>query len=213
MKDQSKAALTLDLVNQGKAGVFFYVYDDQTNFFNEKRFAPKRYTVVTGEPLKVVLRTYYFQYGFSVYGPNGYLFRAKGACDAGVDDSIDVSVAQLKNGLTSAKYKGMGGILLKINYDGQWKDNYLKISTKYAKINTDNGNKLWTSYLVPLPKNKTKGTVELEIATLDGWYDVSVEFADPAGYTDDQFLRRYAGHMENGKPSTTDVFLTYNKMV
>ncbi len=96
-----------------------------------------------------------------------------------------------------------------------WKDNYLKISTKYAKIL----HRQWQKNYGPAirfrcPKTKTKGTVELEIATLDGWYDVSVEFADLGGLQRMiSFLRRYAGHMENGKPSTTDVFLTYNQMV
>jgi phospholipase C len=213
MKDKAKSAFALDFTNKGKAGVFFYVYDDETNFSNEQRFAPKRYTIVTGEPLNAMLRTYYSQYGFSVYGPNGYLFQAKGTCDTGVDDSIGISIENLKNGLVSAKYAGAGGILLKINYGGLWKNNYLKISTKYGKILTDDGKKTWVNYLVPLPKDKTKGSIELEIATLDGWYDVSVEFADSEGSADDRFLRRYAGHMENGNPSTTDVFLTYNQMV
>lgn len=78
---------------------------------------------------------------------------------------------------------------------------------------TDNGKKTWINYLVPLPENKTKGSIELEVAMLDGWYDVLVEFADSEGSEDGRFLRRYAGHMENGKPSATDVFLTYNQMV
>ncbi|PSH57883.1 phospholipase C, phosphocholine-specific [Phyllobacterium endophyticum] len=215
MKDTAKSAFTIDLINRGKAGVCFYIFDEVAYFTPTvtQRKAPTRYTVVTGEPLKAVLRTYNFQYGYSVHGPNGYLFQAKGGCRTMVDDCIDIAVEDMRDKLITTKYGNFRGIRLKINVEGQWKNNFLKVTTKYAKIVTDNGKKQWLYYLVPLPTTMKKETIELEIITLDGWYDVSVEFADAVGHADDLFLRRYAGHMENGKPSTTDVFLTYNQMV
>ncbi|MDA4629755.1 hypothetical protein NZA98_01265, partial [Escherichia coli] len=45
------------------------------------------------------------------------------------------------------------------------------------------------------------GTDRVDVATKDGWYDVS--FVDAVN-TDSKYLRRYAGHIETGKMSRTD---------
>lgn len=53
----------------------------------------------------------------------------------------------------------------------------------------------------------------IEIDTKDGWYDVSVQPLDNNNNNPiDQYLRRFAGHVETGKPSKTDPFLTDNLM-
>ena len=45
------------------------------------------------------------------------------------------------------------------------------------------------------------GSLEQSVRTdrANGWYDVSVRISGDSGY-----LRRFAGHVENGRPSTSD---------
>ncbi|UXN60855.1 hypothetical protein [Phyllobacterium zundukense] len=47
---------------------------------------------------------------------------------------------------------------------------------------------------------EVSGMTTVEIATKDGWYDVA--FVDAGN--GNNFLRRYAGHLENGKISKSD---------
>jgi phospholipase C len=44
-----------------------------------------------------------------------------------------------------------------------------------------------------------RGTLTLELSASAGWYDVAIMMPDAPRY-----LRRFAGHHEDGRPSTSD---------
>ena len=118
-------------------------------------------------------------YHFAVHGPNGYLVEARGM-------AIDPTEAALSFNCHVVPDKE-GKIL----------------SFHFRNWPTANGElKLINAYdSKEAPKRIFSGTKRVDVATKDGWYDVS--FVDAVN-TDSKYLRRYAGHIETGKMSRTD---------
>jgi phospholipase C len=201
--DMKKRQLNLEFINEGPAGVCLYVYDETGNYMGaqpEPRNAPTRYTLVKDEPLKAAFNICTLGYRFSVYGPNGYLCQFQGRCDPTIDDKINISLEKPTDGY----------VQLKIDTTGSWKDNFLKLTSLYSPLVGANG-KLTNFIMVPLPQTESAMSKTIDIATLHGWYDLMAEFTDKYGGSDPfntQFMRRYAGHVENGLPSRTDPLLT-----
>lgn len=119
-------------------------------------------------------------YSYAVHGPNGYLFEFKGSAASATErqlaDIMDaVSADDGKTIRFTLNWPGANGSLKVINaYTGDFKT--VSAGTAAASITVD-------------------------IPTADGWYDVA--FVDAVN-TSSRYLRRYAGHLENGKISRSD---------
>ncbi len=118
-------------------------------------------------------------YSYSVHGPNGYLAEFRGSAEnplhTAFPDFVDIS--------PSADGKTM--------------------KFAFATWPTANGKLKMINAYYPdeKPTIVSNGTDRVDVATKDGWYDVS--FVDAVN-TDSKYLRRYAGHIETGKMSRTD---------
>ncbi|MBB3238040.1 phosphocholine-specific phospholipase C [Phyllobacterium endophyticum] len=196
--DAQNSKLNLCL-STSSAGVSFYAYD------NVSAGAPKRYTVVKEEPLNPELPIS-DKYGFSIHGPNGYLYELEGNNDANIDAKITVYVGE-------TAIDPWQDLELYLDITGCWKEGrFLKISNKYSPIWGADGTPQ-DFIMVPLPMDQTGYTRKVvQIPTREAWYDVTVEFTDKHGKTAAPFKRRIAGHIENGEPSRTDPFLTIDDL-
>jgi phospholipase C len=185
------------------AGTHFYIYDNILG----KHFTPKRYTLVKDEPLTANLR-FLRDYNFSIYGPNGFLCEYAGKDDADVDAKIVVTA----NAISPRTKPDL--LPLQIILNGAWpEDRYLKIRSAYRQLVQHDGTEA-DFIMVPLPLTQAADPVlkTVEIPTLDGWYDVLVEFTDKKGKPASPFKRRCAGHLETGEASRTDpgMVMTYD---
>jgi len=114
-------------------------------------------------------------YSYAVHGPNGYLFEFKG--------SASVPTEQLLPDITDAVSVDSGRT---IRFTLKWP--------------TANGSlKVINAYTGDF-KVVEAGETTIDIATADGWYDVA--FVDNANTS--RWLRRYAGHLENGMIGKSD---------
>jgi phospholipase C len=103
-----------------------------------------------------------------------------------------------------------GDIMLKLRDDSRdGRGTFLRISSRYSAFGTSNGVPYSIDVKVVLPGQER----EIQIDTRDGWYDVSVQILGPDGNPYGNYLRRFAGHVETGRSSKTDPFLTDNLMV
>ena len=115
-------------------------------------------------------------YDFSVHGPNGFLRRFRGrAATAGVE------VTAVQDGDGSR-------VLLNLVNKGSAPAR-LTVTDAYGIEGPS------THYLRP----GAHTTFEAHVRRSGGWYDLSV-----SSDQDSSFARRFAGHVENGKPSTSD---------
>ncbi|MBA8876843.1 alkaline phosphatase family protein [Phyllobacterium myrsinacearum] len=116
-------------------------------------------------------------YYYAAHGPNGYLVEVRGNAQSATEAAFHFSydITRDKDGKT--------------------------LSFHFPNWPTANGTlKLVNAYTHEVLPVKN-GTKRVDVATKDGWYDVS--FVDAVN-TDSKYLRRYAGHIENGKMSRTD---------
>ncbi|PSH70643.1 hypothetical protein CU102_00885 [Phyllobacterium brassicacearum] len=120
-------------------------------------------------------------YAHAIQCPNGYLLEFSG-------NSLDPLQTQLPN-IIEMKSADDGN-KLQIVFE-KWQT----ASSKLKLINAYSG----TEQVIDKAK-EVSGTTTVEIATKDGWYDVAVVDSVNAN----NFLRRYAGHLENGKISKSD---------
>lgn len=116
-------------------------------------------------------------YRCAVHGPNGYLVEALGNLESPTEAAFNFHYNLSRD---------EGGKILSFHFPN-WPtaNGTLKLINAYTGKET----------MIP------NGTKRVDVATEDGWYDVS--FVDAVN-TDSKFLRRYAGHIENGKMSRTD---------
>ncbi len=168
--------------NRGPLGAAFYV----TPY--SRTDAPSWYYSVEGVksgggPIEV---TDYAQiangvYAHAIHGPNGYLFEFFG-------NSLDTQQTQLPN-IMEMKSADDGKKLQIVFEKWQTASGKLKLIDAYSG----------TEQVIDKAK-EVSGTTTVEIATKDGWYDVAVV----DGVNANNFLRRYAGHLENGKIGKSD---------
>lgn len=116
------------------------------------------------------------QYSYAVHGPNGYLAEFRGELGSVSDNQI----AHLVDVKTSLDGRTIEFIF------GEWPT----ASGKLKVVNAYTGEE----------KTVETGTKTVSFSTKDGWYDIS--FVD--ALSSSIYLRRYAGHAENGKISKTD---------
>jgi phospholipase C len=168
-----KNSFALNFVNSGKAGAWFQARSVLA------ASGPWGYTVEAGKTLATNLRLPpQGDYGFSVYGPNGFLRTFKGGAASGRVD-LDVAVryetsTSLGVELTIVN-KGTGPVSISIvnAYGGESFRKLLAAGERVVKL--------------------------FALRSTHGWYDLTI-----AADSDRGFERRLAGHVENGKESVSD---------
>ncbi|WP_433257192.1 phosphocholine-specific phospholipase C [Streptosporangium sp. CA-135522] len=167
----------IDMVNTGTAAVTFTVLP---NAFRTD--GPWHYTVGAGTATTAPLSDFFAasdRFDLSLYGPNGFHRRFAGTISkAAVSGSVEVRSTYAANGtaitLTFANTTG---------------------SARTVTV-TDNAYGTGGPWSQSVPAG---GSSQATFTTDRGWYDLTVT-AD----TSDGFLRRLAGHVENGSASVTD---------
>jgi phospholipase C len=168
----------IDIDNAGKVGAAFYIHSSEVPQTN-----PRRYTVSASQKLSDFWPLDAMKDGrkLSVFGPNGYL--AEFACDpvsfSDGNASPEVTLRyDASDKAVHATLRNPGNAPCK-----------LKIANSYA------------SETVREHLLSAGAQVEdrWETTASNGWFDISVTQEGAP-----KFLRRFAGHVENGKPSTSD---------
>ena len=184
--DATKNALSITFANKGRQGAHFYVYG--TN----RSDGPWRYTVEAGQSLDDTwdLSATNGVYAFEVYGPNGFVRRFSGTV------GTTVAAQQGHAGKSGAPLPEVAA-----HYDVANGNLFLKFTNKGGGIArltvTDNAYGARERLLVvPAGAHIDEPWV---LASSHHWYDLTVTSRD-----DTTFARRYAGHIENGKPSISD---------
>lgn len=173
--------LRIEFANRGDQGAHFYVYA------GNRSDGPWRYTVGAHRSLHddFDLTVTNGAYDFTVYGPNGFVRSFGGAAQAGA-----------QHGAHAAAHPEV-----KAGYDVANGNLYLKIANRGgARVQltlTDN------AYGAPARRLTLHGGEERieqwSLASSHHWYDVTVSDGTSGG-----FARRFAGHVENGRPSYSD---------
>ena len=181
--DTRANSFVIEFGNTGKQGAHFYVYS--TN----RTDGPWRYTVEAGKSLSETfdLSTTSGVYAFIVYGPNGF-------------------VRQFGGNVSAQQTQGHGHHHpaqpeIKVHYDvanGNVFIRFANHSEGFARLTVVDNAYGARPRPVLLPPG-----VQIEepwiLASSHHWYDLSVTSS-----TDASFIRRVAGHVENGRPSISN---------
>jgi phospholipase C len=185
--DTTTNTLSITFANKGRQGAHFYVYG--TN----RTDGPWRYTVEAGKSLDDTwdLSVTNGVYAFEVHGPNGFVRRFSGTAAA---------ASSAQNG-QNGKAGGAPQPEVAAHYDVANGNLFLKFTNTGGGIArltvTDNAYGAHERLLVvPAGAHIEEPWV---LAASHHWYDLTVTSRDDA-----TFARRYAGHVENGKPSISD---------
>jgi phospholipase C len=177
--DLAAGRLWLDFRNSGAAGAGFYAYDRTA-----PASAPRRYTIAAAEGVREdwPLHPGDIAYDILVHGPNGYLCHARGELPAATTATVEVRlIYQPERCQIQAILSNTGSLACS------------------AFIHD-----AYVGYLAELPL-KPGATMELtrDLSANHGWHDISVTLD-----TSDVYLRRFAGHLETGRPGTSDPMLS-----
>ena len=176
--EANEGRLWIDLDNAGKAGAVFYIYSTQV-----PQVHPRRYTVSPGQKLADYWPLEEMKDGrkFSVFGPNGYL--AEFACDP---SAFSDGHAQPE---VMLRFDSVAGNVHATLVNTGAAPCMLTINNYYASVPARD------YQLVPGAKIQDFWVLN----SSSGWFDLAVTQEGAPG-----FLRRFAGHVENGKPSVSD---------
>lgn len=164
----------LEFANPGEAGAAFYVYDGRA-----MQTPPRRYAISPGQRLSDYWPASSDGKGYelSAYGPNGYLFQCRG-------DRVEPAGPEV---VVSSDGAACGAHIALSNSGS--KPCTLTIRNSYGKREA--------RHYTLAAGARTEDRWPL--STSSGWFDFSVTSDhSPA------FLRRFAGHVETGLPSTSD---------
>ncbi|MBN9617055.1 MAG: phospholipase C, phosphocholine-specific [Acidobacteriales bacterium 59-55] len=171
--------LWIDFVNTGRAGTAFYVYNGST-----PHESPRRYTVSASQKLSDYWEPSREKdaYDLSIYGPNGYLSHFRGH-----------QRSMLKHASSTAEAR--------VHYDRQSGDVYLTLTNNGPEQCTMTAHNRYGDAETRSYQLEPGATLEdrWPLASSSGWFDLSIVHAG-----DSVFLRRFAGHVETGRPSTSD---------
>ncbi|MEO8777446.1 MAG: phospholipase C, phosphocholine-specific [Rhodanobacter sp.] len=175
--DASGERLWFDFINTGKAAATFYAYNNAAD-----TSYPRRYAVVAGDRISDywLLDTREAAYDIIVYGPNGYLCHARGETPATKREAV-LAEALLRYESEHCQLR------IIVSNAGR-----LTCSAVLANAYASN-----TSTLSLAPGASIETIYDLTSSS--GWYDVSLTLE-----SSDIYLRRFAGHLETGRPSTSD---------
>ncbi|KVN60237.1 phosphocholine-specific phospholipase C [Burkholderia stagnalis] len=174
------ATLRIEFANRGAQGAHFTVYAAN------RTDGPWRYTVGAHRTLHAEfdLATTHGAYAFSVYGPNGFVRMFSGNVSAATAHRRDHAQPEVKAGYDVAN----GNLYLKLRNHGTGHVTLTLADNAYGaparQVTLHAGGERVEQWL---------------LASSHQWYDVTV--SDGANGT---FSRRFAGHVENGRPSYSD---------
>ncbi|MGA9659031.1 MAG: phospholipase C, phosphocholine-specific [Asticcacaulis sp.] len=182
---RSDQGLLIDLVNTGQKAAVFTIHD----YGPYNVAGPWRYTLDAGQSHTAAHWNHEGRkaYDLEVHGPNGFYRHFKGQYVRDDRPSIDPVTVSL-----SEEPQSNAIVLNLTNSSDQPTEISLTIDPRYSKA------KPATPRTLSLAAN-TSQTLRLDIAASDHWYDLSLSHA-----TDKDWLRRFAGHVETGRPSRTD---------
>jgi phospholipase C len=172
----------IDLVNNGAAGAVFQVYD------NTDQSGPWRYTIESGKSHSTSQwhDKNAGDYDLSLHGPNGFFRQYRGRSPAAMTEpAIEASLAyeaEKRNIVLTLRNLGDAPHGIEVVQDAAYP--LAPGEARRRVITVQPGENV---------------TATWDIAAADHWYDLTVTAKDDA-----TFLRRFAGHMETGKPSKTD---------
>ncbi|HEY0198545.1 MAG TPA: phospholipase C, phosphocholine-specific [Rhodanobacter sp.] len=164
----------LDLSNAGQAGAAFHVHDNTM-----PADIPRRYTVSAGDTLSDcwMLRDEGTAYDLMAYGPNGYLCHVRG--EVGERSGLEVRLRyEPARRQIDVSLRNVGVVACRA-----------QVANAYARV-PPSGHAL-------LPGATAESS--WNVAASHGWYDIAVTVEGSTLY-----LRRFAGHLEHGQPSTSD---------
>ena len=165
----------IDFANTGQAGACFHVRSGNTSD------GPWTYTVEAGKSLSdswSVGQGNQGRYDLSVYGPNGFLRTFRGSASPGAQANLDIDCSYDTHDFKLVlEITNLGPIQCRIT-----------IANAYD-------NDVISHRLRPGQSFRKR----LSLKSSFGWYDLVIEAS-----TDPDFLRRLAGHLEDGKDSASD---------
>jgi phospholipase C len=183
--DAKQNSFVLEFGNTGDQGAHFYVYS--TN----RTDGPWRYTVEANRSLKETfdLTSTSGVYAFTVYGPNGFVRQFAGTAAAQAQEQGNrrhdrSSLPEVKTHYDVAN----GNVFLRFTNHG---DSFARLSV------VDNAYGAHPRPVIVPPGGQIEEPWIL--AASHHWYDLTVTSND-----DDAFVRRLAGHVENGRPRISD---------
>lgn len=169
----------LSFVNSGSAAAVFHVYNRL-----DLAALPRRYTVGAGQQLKDVWAPLSSgAYDLWVLGPNGFHRHFAG------NARRVVAAAQPNPELRLSYERSSGELVLELSNKGSLACEFQLIANKYLAM------PMQTLRLA----QGSIATLRLSLAQSANWYDFSLRVSGQADY-----LRRFAGHLENGRPSISD---------
>jgi phospholipase C len=110
-----------------------------------------------------------------VYGPNGYLAHFRGNPISGVGPEVQVS------------YDARRGVVS------------LSMSPAQPDVKLVHVHEAYSNASVTTQPGPAGAHAEFVVASSEGWFDIAIESEGNPRY-----LRRFAGHLEDGKPSRSD---------
>ena len=165
----------LSFDNAGEAGAVFHVYDRQA-----LDQVPRRYTVEAGKQLKGRWNAA-STYDLWVLGPNGFHRHVAGDVRRANDAAAPEAIVRAD--------RRAGELVIELLNHGAQPCTFQLTANKYHT------NRLPEVRVVA----RSRSTVRLPLATSANWYDYSLRVNGLPGW-----LRRFAGHLENGLPSISD---------
>ncbi|MHB1021150.1 MAG: phosphocholine-specific phospholipase C [Acidobacteriaceae bacterium] len=174
--ETSEQKFWIDFANTGKAGAAFYVYNGI-----QPNDPPRRYAVSAGDTLSDYWLNSDAQdaYDLSVYGPNGYMCQFRGSASSKEHSTPEVKLS----------FDAIGGNVHFLLTNHGASACTVKVMNIYGEAHP-------RTYSIAPGKSVEDRWV---LASSAGWYDVSITSEEDA-----KFLRRFAGHVETGRPSTSD---------
>ncbi len=169
-------SVALEFVNSGGIGAVFHVYDR-----NHLTAPPRRYAVEAGKAI-VGRWPAGGAYDLWVLGPNGFHRRFEGRVErcGSIGSGITASVA----------YDGAAETLIvRLKNESETPKTFVVTDNAYRSKQSEQ--------IVVGPKSEER--VIVPVAKSGRWYDTSVRVEELP-----EFHRRFAGRIENGKPSTSD---------
>jgi len=178
----SAGNITLTMDNNGAAGAAFIVFNRMA-----ATAQPRKYTIEAGKSLDDVWSAGALaggKYNLSLHGPNGYVRQASG------DVSATAPVSVL--GYDAAANNVVVGVSLPSDASG---------SCSFTV--TDNAYNLGGPWTLSAAPGAAPATQTVDLTSSASWYDLTVEMTASSSCPG-TFVRRFMGHMETGKVSTTD---------
>jgi phospholipase C len=175
-----RGRFVIGLANHGSSGAVFQVYD------YSDRQGPWRYTLEAGKQYEASewhQAAVLANYDLAVHGPNGFFRHFRGDLSAPAAQITVGAVYNRDHGSIALMIENAGSITATVSIA---QSDIYPVGSRQTRVR---------NYDL---KPKTSIRDVWTLAASDGWYDLSVTLA--AG----TFLRRYAGHVETGKPSKTD---------